>query len=71
MKRLVHSSSIVAEAVDRGINYFDVAPSYGDAQERFGPALAPYRKNCFLACKTEGRSKDDSRKQRSKSLFAC
>src|SRR6202030_2549466 len=46
------SNNIVAEAVDRGINYFDVAPSYGDAQERLGPALAPYRKNCFLACKT-------------------
>ena len=62
------ASNIVAEAVDRGINYFDVAPSYGDAQERLGPALAPYRKNCFLACKTEGRMKDDSRKQLEESL---
>jgi aryl-alcohol dehydrogenase-like predicted oxidoreductase len=62
------ASNIVAEAVDRGINYFDVAPSYGDAQERLGPALAPYRKNCFLACKTEGRSKDDSRTQLEESL---
>jgi aryl-alcohol dehydrogenase-like predicted oxidoreductase len=57
------AANIVAEAVDRGINYFDVAPSYGNAQERLGPALAPYRKNCFLACKTEGRKKDDSRAQ--------
>jgi aryl-alcohol dehydrogenase-like predicted oxidoreductase len=62
------ASNIVAEAVDRGINYFDVAPSYGDAQERLGPPLAPYRKNCFLACKTEGRSKDESRKQLEESL---
>jgi aryl-alcohol dehydrogenase-like predicted oxidoreductase len=62
------SSNVVAEAVDRGINYFDVAPSYGNAQERLGPALAPYRKNCFLACKTEGRMKDDSRKQLEESL---
>ncbi|HUD56795.1 MAG TPA: aldo/keto reductase [Terracidiphilus sp.] len=62
------SSNIVAEAVDRGINYFDVAPSYGNAQERLGPALAPYRKNCFLACKTEGRAKDDSRAQLEESL---
>jgi len=62
------SSNIVAEAVDRGINYFDVAPSYGNAQERLGPALAPYRKNCFLACKTEGRTKDDSRAQLEQSL---
>jgi aryl-alcohol dehydrogenase-like predicted oxidoreductase len=62
------ASNIVAEAFDRGINYFDVAPSYGNAQERLGPALAPYRKNCFLACKTEGRSKDDSRAQLEESL---
>ena len=63
-----HSNNIVAEAVDRGVNYFDVAPSYGDAQERLGPALVPYRKNCFLACKTEGRTKEDSRKQLEESL---
>lgn len=62
------ASNIVAEAVDRGINYFDVAPSYGNAQERLGPALAPYRKNCFLACKTEGRMKEDSRAQLEESL---
>jgi aryl-alcohol dehydrogenase-like predicted oxidoreductase len=62
------ASNLVAEAVDRGVNYFDVAPSYGNAQERLGPALAPYRKNCFLACKTEGRRKDDSRAQLEQSL---
>lgn len=62
------AKNVVAEAVDRGINYFDVAPSYGNAQERLGPALAPYRKNCFLACKTEGRMKEDSRKQLEESL---
>lgn len=62
------SKNIVAEAVDRGVNYFDVAPSYGNAQERLGPALEPYRKNCFLACKTEGRTKEDSRKQLEESL---
>jgi aryl-alcohol dehydrogenase-like predicted oxidoreductase len=62
------ADNIVAEAVDRGINYFDVAPSYGNAQERLGPALEPYRKNCFLACKTEGRTKDESRAQLEQSL---
>ena len=62
------SANIVAEAHHRGINYFDVAPSYGNAQERLGPALAPYRNQSFLACKTEGRMKDDSRKQLEESL---
>jgi aryl-alcohol dehydrogenase-like predicted oxidoreductase len=62
------AANIVSEAVDRGVNYFDVAPSYGNAQERLGPALAPYRNKCFLACKTEGRMKDDSRAQLEESL---
>jgi aryl-alcohol dehydrogenase-like predicted oxidoreductase len=42
----------VGEAIDRGVNYFDVAPLYGNAQERLGPALKPYRDQHFLACKT-------------------
>lgn len=50
------ASRLVAEAVERGINYFDVAPSYGNAEERLGPALEPYRKSVFLACKTEERT---------------
>ncbi len=62
------SSNLVAEAVDRGVNYFDVAPSYGNAQERLGLALAPYRNKSFLACKTEGRLKADSRAQLEESL---
>jgi len=46
----------VAWAVDQGVNYFDVAPTYGNAQERLGPALEPHRSGVFLACKTEQRS---------------
>lgn len=49
------ASNYVSEAVDRGISYFDVAPTYGNAQERLGPALKPYRDKCFLACKTTKR----------------
>jgi aryl-alcohol dehydrogenase-like predicted oxidoreductase len=62
------AANIVAEAVDRGINYFDVAPSYGNAQDRLGSALAPYRNKSFLACKTDGRLKDDSRADLEQSL---
>ncbi len=51
------ANNLVAEAFDRGINYFDVAPSYNNAQERLGPALAPYRQRVFLACKTLARDK--------------
>jgi aryl-alcohol dehydrogenase-like predicted oxidoreductase len=62
------ASNIVAEAVDRGINYFDVAPSYGNAQERLGPALAPYRNRSFLACKTDGLTRDAARADLENSL---
>ena len=51
------ANNIVAEAVDRGINYFDVSPDYGNAEQRLGPALAPYRNRSFLACKTNFRDK--------------
>jgi aryl-alcohol dehydrogenase-like predicted oxidoreductase len=45
----------VSYAIDRGVNYFDVAPSYGNAQEKLSPALAPYRKGVYLACKSTVR----------------
>ena len=52
------ANSIVAEAFEQGINYFDVAPFYGDgeAEESMGTALEPYRNRVFLACKTLERS---------------
>ncbi len=46
---------LVAKAFELGINYFDVAPKYGNAEDRLGPALKPFRKDCFLACKTRQR----------------
>ncbi len=49
---------IVGQAIDLGVNYFDVAPSYGNAEAMLGPALERYRKQVFLACKTGERSKD-------------
>jgi aryl-alcohol dehydrogenase-like predicted oxidoreductase len=53
-----HAAKVVAEAVEKGINYFDVAPQYGDAQEKLGPALKPYRDGVFLACKTLRRDRE-------------
>jgi aryl-alcohol dehydrogenase-like predicted oxidoreductase len=62
------SASRVKEAIDYGINYFDVAPSYGNAEEMLGPALEPYRKDVFLSCKTGERKKDGSRRELEQSL---
>ena len=58
-----NSASLVSKAIDRGINYFDVAPGYGNAQEMLGPALKKYRKNLFLACKTAQRTGKEAKKE--------
>ncbi len=58
----------VAEAYDGGINYFDVAPTYGNAQEMLGPALKPYRDKVFLACKTGKRTAAEGQAELEESL---
>lgn len=62
------SSERVREAIEAGVNYFDVAPSYGNAELMLGPALEPYRKNVFLACKTGKRTKAEARAELEQSL---
>jgi predicted aldo/keto reductase-like oxidoreductase len=62
------ANTYVREAIEDGINYFDVAPSYGDAEDHLGPALEPYRKNVFLACKTGKRTKDEAQQELEQSL---
>lgn len=62
------ASARVKEAIDYGVNYFDVAPTYGNAEEMLGPALEPYRRDVFLACKTNKRTADDARRELEESL---
>jgi aryl-alcohol dehydrogenase-like predicted oxidoreductase len=44
-------------AFDAGINHFDVAASYGEAEVRMKPWLASHRDEVFLATKTQKRFK--------------
>lgn len=62
------ADNMVAEAFENGINYYDVAPTYGNAEEHLGPALKPYRKRSFLACKTQEREKAGAEKELHESL---
>jgi len=62
------ASRYVGLAYDRGVNYYDVAPTYGNAQEMLGPALEPYRKDVFLACKTTQRTAAAARDELEESL---
>jgi len=63
-----HAKEVVAEAVEKGINYFDVAPTYGDAELKLGPALKPFRDKCFLACKTIRRDRAGAKEELDNSL---
>src|SRR6476659_6484711 len=47
----------IQEALDGGINHFDVAASYGDAELRLGPWIPQIRERVFLATKTGEREK--------------
>jgi aryl-alcohol dehydrogenase-like predicted oxidoreductase len=51
--------SLVRRAYDLGINYFDMARSYwnGRAEQVYGAAIPPFRKQIFLTSKTGQRSR--------------
>ena len=44
--------------IEAGINHIDIAPSYGNAEERVGPWMKRERDRFFLGCKTMERTKD-------------
>ncbi|MCR4883175.1 MAG: aldo/keto reductase [Clostridiales bacterium] len=55
-------------AIEQGVNYFDVAPTYGNAQEMLGTSLKPFRKDVFLACKTGKRLRAEAEPEMLESL---
>ena len=55
-------------ALDAGINHFDVAASYGDAELRLGPWMPEIRDRIFLATKTGLRDRDQAWAQINASL---
>jgi predicted aldo/keto reductase-like oxidoreductase len=61
----------VRDALERGVNYFDVAPAYGngEAETKMGIAMQGLdRGGYFLACKTKMRDKDGARLELERSL---
>ncbi len=58
----------VQEALDGGINHFDVAADYGDAELRLGPWMTDIRDRIFLATKTGERNRDSAWAQINASL---
>ena len=62
------SDQYVSYALEAGINYFDVAPKYGDAQEKLGNSLRGIRDRIILACKTGCRDYDSAARDLERSL---
>lgn len=51
------ADATVERVLDHGVNHFDVAASYGDAELRLGPWMERIRGDVFLATKTGERRK--------------
>ena len=62
------SNRLVAWAVERGCNFFEVAAAYGDAEGKLGTALEPYRKDVFLSTKTKARDAEGAKAEFERSL---
>ncbi len=62
------SDYYVSWALDQGINYFDIAPGYGDAQLLMGNSIKDHRKNIYLACKTKYRDRKRAEQDLQESL---
>lgn len=58
----------IQEALDAGINHFDVAADYGDAELRLGPWMPRIRNDIFLATKTGDRDEEGAWRSINRSL---
>ena len=51
------ADKVVQQVIDAGVNHIDIAPSYGQAEQRLGPWMPRIREDFFLGCKTMERTK--------------
>ena len=63
-------TKLVQRAYDLGINYFDMARSYGGGhnEEVYGAALAPFRKDVFVTTKSDRRTRREAEAELDTSL---
>ena len=54
--RQEQADRVMELVIDSGVNHVDVAPSYGQAEERLGPWMRRERERFFLGCKTMERT---------------
>ncbi|MDA8196107.1 MAG: aldo/keto reductase [Actinomycetota bacterium] len=63
-----YANQICNFAFAQGVNHFDTAASYGDAEEKMAPFLSEHRSEIFLATKTGDRSYQGARESIRRSL---
>jgi len=62
------ADKVMEQVIAAGINHLDVAPSYGQAENRVGPWMPRERKRFFLGCKTTERTRAGAWKEMHESL---
>ena len=62
------ADKIIEMVIEAGVNHIDVAPSYGQAEQRIGPWMPRERERFFLGCKTMERDKKGAWDEMQKSL---
>jgi aryl-alcohol dehydrogenase-like predicted oxidoreductase len=63
-----NADKVMEQVIEAGINHIDIAPSYGQAEQRVGPWVARERDRFFLGCKTMERTKQDAWDEMQRSL---
>ena len=51
------AAEYVAYAIEKGVNYFDIAPSYGNTEERLGPVCLNTGNKSISRAKTTGAAR--------------
>jgi len=62
------ADKVMEQIIEAEINHIDIAPSYGQAEERVGPWMARERERFFLGCKTTERTKQGAWDEMQRSL---
>jgi len=63
-----NADKVMEQVIEAGINHIDIAPSYGQAEERVGPWMPRERERFFLGCKTMERTKQGAWDEMQRSL---
>jgi len=62
------ADKVMEQVIEVGVNHIDIAPSYGQAEERVGPWMSRERNRFFLGCKTTERTKQGAWDEMQRSL---